>query len=54
LAKLFRSQLFGVTTFDPMTLAWAVGLTAAMVAVAAALPAGRAAGVEPMKALRTE
>ena len=54
LARLFRSQLYGVTTFDPLTLAGAVLLTAVMVVLAAALPARRAATVEPMQALRTE
>ncbi len=54
LARLFRSQLYGVTTFDPITLAGAVILTAVMVTLAAALPARRAATVEPMQALRTE
>jgi predicted permease len=54
LARLFRSQLYGVTTFDPLTLAGAVMLTAVMVTIAAALPARRAATVEPMQALRTE
>jgi predicted permease len=53
-ARLFRSELYGVTTFDPITLAGAVLLTAAMVTLAAALPARRAATVEPMQALRTE
>ncbi len=54
LARLFRSQLYGVTTFDPLTLVGAVILTAVMVTLAAALPARRAATVEPMQALRTE
>ncbi|MGA9060761.1 MAG: ABC transporter permease [Terracidiphilus sp.] len=54
LARLFRSQLYGVTTFDPITLAGAVMLTAVMVTLAAALPARRAASIEPMQALRTE
>jgi predicted permease len=54
LARLFRSQLYGVAFFDPLTLAGAVAFTAFMVAVAAALPARRAAAVEPMRALRTE
>ena len=54
LARLFRSQLYGVTTFDPLTLAGAVLFTGLMVALAAALPARRAAAVEPMQALRTE
>jgi ABC-type antimicrobial peptide transport system permease subunit len=54
LARLFRSQLYGVSTFDPITLVAAVVLTAVMVALAAALPARRAASIEPMQALRTE
>jgi predicted permease len=54
LARLFKSQLYGVTTFDPVTLTGSVILTAVMVALAAALPAHRAATVEPMRALRTE
>jgi predicted permease len=54
LARLFQSQLFGVTTFDPITLLAAVILTIIMLSVAAALPARRAAAVEPMQALRTE
>lgn len=54
LGRLFRSQLFGVNTFDPVTLCGAVLLTILMLLLAAALPARRAAGVEPMQALRTE
>jgi predicted permease len=54
LARLFRSQLYGVTAFDPITLGGAVLLTAAMVMLAAALPARRAASIEPMQALRAE
>jgi putative ABC transport system permease protein len=54
LARLFQSQLFGVTTFDPLTLFAAIVLTIVMLSIAAALPARRAAAVEPMQALRTE
>jgi putative ABC transport system permease protein len=54
LARLFRSQLYGVTIFDPVTLASAVLLTALMVVLATAIPARRAASVEPVQALRTE
>ena len=54
LARLFRSQLYNVTTFDPISLAGALILTAVMVILAATLPAHRAASVEPMQALRTE
>ena len=54
LARLFRSQLYGISFADPLTLFYAVLFTASMVVVAAALPARRAAAVEPMHALRTE
>ena len=54
LARLFRSQLYGVSTFDPVTLVAAVLLTVVMLSLAATLPARRAAAVEPMLALRTE
>lgn len=54
LAHFFASQLYGVSTWDPVTLALAVALTAAMVAVASALPARRATVVDPMVALRSE
>lgn len=54
LARLLSSQLYGVTPADPVTLVSAIALTAVMVALAAVLPARRAAAVEPMRALRTE
>ena len=54
LARLFKSQLYGVTIFDPATLLGAVALTVIMLSLASALPARRAAVVEPMQALRTE
>jgi putative ABC transport system permease protein len=52
--QLFRSQLYGIHGYDVGNLFVSVALTAAMVALAAALPARRAAGVEPVQALRTE
>jgi len=54
LARYFRSQLYGVSVFDPLTLAASTALIVFTVLVASALPASRAAGVQPMQALRTE
>jgi putative ABC transport system permease protein len=54
LARLFQSQLYGIHPFDPLTLLAAALLSALMVGLASALPARRAASVEPMRALRTE
>jgi putative ABC transport system permease protein len=54
LARLFRSQLYGVTVYDPITLAASTALIIVTVLIAAALPARRAAGVQPMQALRIE
>jgi ABC-type antimicrobial peptide transport system permease subunit len=54
LARLVRNQLYGISVFDPLALASALALTVVMTALAAALPARRAASVEPMRALRSE
>jgi predicted permease len=54
MARLFRSQLYGVTASDPLSLAGAGILTALFLALAATLPARRAAFIEPMQALRAE
>jgi ABC-type antimicrobial peptide transport system permease subunit len=54
LTRAVRSQLFGISSYDPLTLA-VVTLLVAVVAVASALlPARRAAMTEPMLALRYE
>jgi len=52
--RLMRSQLYGVSAYDPFTLAGAVAVLAASAALAGFIPARRAAGIEPMNALRTE
>jgi ABC-type antimicrobial peptide transport system permease subunit len=54
LAHYLHSQLYGVSIFDPITLAASTALIIVTVFVAAALPARRAASVQPMQALRTE
>jgi ABC-type antimicrobial peptide transport system permease subunit len=54
MARWLRSQLFEVQPFDPVTLIGCIAVTGVMVMAAAALPARRAASVEPTEALRTE
>jgi putative ABC transport system permease protein len=54
LAHLFRGLLFGVPPSDPATYAFITALLGAVALLAAALPAGRAAGVAPAAALRGE
>jgi len=50
--RLMSSQLFGVKPWDPIMLALAALMLALAALLASAIPAGRAAGVEPMVALR--
>jgi putative ABC transport system permease protein len=54
LGKLIGSQLYGITAYDPLALFAALALTAVSASLAAALPALRAASIQPMQALRTE
>lgn len=54
LARLLRSQLFGVTPSDPYVLTAAVALVAVVAVIAALLPARKAAAVEPSVVLRAE
>lgn len=49
-----RSLLFGLKPHDPATLATAVAVLAAFALAASCLPAGRAAKLAPMAALRQE
>jgi predicted permease len=53
-ARLVRSLLFQVSPYDPVVTAGAVGVLLAVGLTACLLPARRAAGVEPMQALRME
>jgi len=52
--RLMQSQLYGVRTYDPLTLLGAILVLAVSAAFAGFLPARRAASIEPMNALRTE
>ncbi|HKF06190.1 MAG TPA: ABC transporter permease [Candidatus Sulfotelmatobacter sp.] len=52
--RLMRTQLYGVRTYDPMTLAAAVVVLSSSAALAGFIPARRAASIEPMHALRVE
>jgi ABC-type antimicrobial peptide transport system permease subunit len=54
LTRLVRSQLFGISPTDPLTIAAAAAALALVGLVAGWLPARRAAGVEPVLALRYE
>jgi len=54
LARAVRSQLFGVSSSDPLSIAVAILLISAVAAAAALIPARRAAKVDPMVALRYE
>jgi putative ABC transport system permease protein len=54
LGRALRSQLYGVSAADPLTLTGVVVLMMLVGLVAALLPARRAANVEPMEALRSE
>jgi predicted permease len=52
--KLMTDQLFGVKPWDPLMVSTAVLLLAVAALLASLIPAYRAAGVEPMVALRSE
>jgi ABC-type antimicrobial peptide transport system permease subunit len=53
-ASVLRSQLFGVDVIDAPSIALAVAALTAAAALAAYLPAARAARVAPLEALRAE
>ena len=54
LARLVKSMLYGVQPWDPVTLAAGAFLLLAVALAASWIPACRAAGVQPMDALRHE
>jgi putative ABC transport system permease protein len=52
--RALSTLLFGVTTTDPITFVAVAGALAAVALTASYIPARRAAGVDPMIALRTD
>ncbi len=54
LSRLLRSQLYGVSSSDPLTIVLGTVLVGAVVLIAALLPARRAASTNPVQALRSE
>lgn len=54
LARFLRTLLFGVPSSDPLTLAAVVGTLLIVILLSTVIPARRAAGIDPMTALRYE
>ena len=54
LGRLIQSQLYGISAFDPITLAGAGAALAAVAAVACWVPARKAARLDPVATLRAE
>lgn len=52
--RYMADQLFGVRSYDPLSIAIAVVVLSAAAVLAGFIPARRAASIDPMQALRTE
>jgi predicted permease len=52
--RYMADQLYGVKSYDPVSMGIAVAVLSTAAALAAFIPARRAASIEPMKALRIE
>jgi putative ABC transport system permease protein len=53
-SRVLSSQLFGVSRTDPLTIAGVLATLIAVALVASAVPARRAASVDPTRALQSE
>ena len=53
-SRVLSSQLYGVSPTDPLTIAAVVATLIGVALVASAVPARRAAAVDPMRALQSE
>ena len=53
-SRVLASQLFGVSRTDPLTIAAVVATLIGVALVASAVPARRAAAVDPTRALQSE
>jgi predicted permease len=54
LTRMVKSMLYGIQPYDPLTLAGGVSILLVVALAASWIPARRAAGVQPMEALRHE
>ena len=54
LTRLIKTMLYGIQPYDPLTMASGVLILLAVALAASWIPARRAAGVQPMEALRHE
>jgi len=54
LSRVMRSVVYGIKPYDPLTMICAAALMVAVAALAAWVPARRAAKIDPMEALRYE
>jgi ABC-type antimicrobial peptide transport system permease subunit len=52
--RVAQAQLYGISGFDPLSVAAAVAVLAAVLVVAAYVPARQASSVAPMEALRSD